>query len=103
MGAPPQARAWMILAAMPLMLAVPLFAHANGGASATDPHPAAAASASSPAVLTFEIRHFDVHGNTLLTASELRGLLAPYTGKGRNFGDVQRALEALQKAYKDRG
>ncbi|HET8610287.1 MAG TPA: ShlB/FhaC/HecB family hemolysin secretion/activation protein [Burkholderiales bacterium] len=103
MGSPPQARAWLILAAIPLMLAAPEFAHANGSASATDPHPAAAAPASSSAVLTFEIKHFDVAGNTLLSTSELHDLLAAYTGKGRDFGAVQRALEALQKAYKDRG
>jgi hemolysin activation/secretion protein len=49
--------------------------------------------------LTFDIKGFQVEGNTLLPAERLRALLAPYTGKNRDFGDVQRALRALEQAY----
>jgi hemolysin activation/secretion protein len=51
----------------------------------------------------FDIARFQVDGNSLLSADELQGLLSPFTGKGRNFGDVQRALEALENAYHKRG
>lgn len=49
--------------------------------------------------LKFEIRHFQVDGNTLLQPDEINRALVPFTGKQKDFGDVQRALEALQEAY----
>jgi hemolysin activation/secretion protein len=51
----------------------------------------------------FQISRFDVHGNTLLTPAEVQAAVAPYTGPGRDFGDVQRALEALEELYHARG
>src|SRR6266853_1433077 len=51
----------------------------------------------------FEIQRFLVEGNTLLKQSELDGILTPFSGKNRDFGDIQRALEALQDAYTGRG
>lgn len=51
----------------------------------------------------FEIARFDVQGNTLLAPSDIEKLLARFTGKDRDFGDVQRALEALEDAYRQRG
>jgi len=51
----------------------------------------------------FEIVRFDVEGNTLLPASVVTGLLAPFVGGERDFGDVQRALEALEAAYHRHG
>jgi hemolysin activation/secretion protein len=51
----------------------------------------------------FEISRFVVQGNTLLTDAEVEAALAPFRGAGRDFGDVQRALAALQKAYAARG
>jgi hemolysin activation/secretion protein len=51
----------------------------------------------------FDISRYDVKGNNLLSAAALDSLLAPYTGKGRSFADVQRALEALEKAYRQKG
>jgi len=47
----------------------------------------------------FEIAGFAVEGNTLLPAQSIDQLLTPYTGKNRDFGYVQRALEALEGAY----
>lgn len=52
---------------------------------------------------SFEIRRFQVEGNTLIEAPLVEQLLVPYTGKQRNFADVQRALEALEAAYQQRG
>jgi len=47
----------------------------------------------------FEITQFKVEGNTLLPPQEIDKILAPFTGKERDFGDVQRALETLEGAY----
>lgn len=51
----------------------------------------------------FDIERFDVRGNTILDAAEVAAAVAPYTGKRKDFADVQRALEALQIRYQDRG
>jgi hemolysin activation/secretion protein len=54
-------------------------------------------------VIRFEIARFEVKGNTLLPQPQIDELLSKYTGKERDFGDVQRALEALEAAYHQRG
>lgn len=51
----------------------------------------------------FEITRFVVEGNALLKLEEIEQAVAPFTGKDKNFADVQRALEALQAAYKEQG
>jgi len=51
----------------------------------------------------FPISRFEVSGNTLLSADEVQATVAPYAGPGRDFGDVQRALEALEGLYHARG
>ncbi len=51
----------------------------------------------------FEISHFKVEGNTLLSSQEVDKILAPFTGKERDFGHVQRALEALEATYHQHG
>lgn len=65
--------------------------------------PAPAPAAAPAAEPRFDIKKFTVHGATLITADGLRLLLAPFTGKGKDFGDVQRALEALEKSYASKG
>lgn len=59
----------------------------------------AAAADEQDAVGRFEITRFAVQGNTLLADQVVNDLLTPYTGKARNFGHVQMALEALEGAY----
>ncbi|MDO8300848.1 ShlB/FhaC/HecB family hemolysin secretion/activation protein [Lacisediminimonas sp.] len=51
----------------------------------------------------FDIQRYQVEGNTLLPAHEVEALLAPMTGRGRVYGDIQKALEALEAAYRGRG
>lgn len=51
----------------------------------------------------FEITRFDIKGNTLLSQDEVTKLVAPFTGKDRVYGDVQRALETLEAAYRAKG
>lgn len=51
----------------------------------------------------FDIERFEVVGDTLLGASTVQRLVTPFTGKEKDFGDVQRALEALEGAYRELG
>jgi len=51
----------------------------------------------------FEIKRFDVQGNTLLSPEIVQAAVAPFTGKDKDFADIQRALEALEQSYRDRG
>lgn len=51
----------------------------------------------------FDIERFDIRGNTLLPPGQVVSLVAPYAGKGRVYGDIQKALEALENAYRARG
>lgn len=62
-----------------------------------------AADAVTPEVPHFDIQRYRVEGNTLLPAEKIDSVLAPFTGKGKDFGTVQEALEALEKAYHDQG
>ena len=51
----------------------------------------------------FAISRFAVEGNSLLPGAEVEGLLAPFAGPARSFGDVRRAVDALQQAYRRQG
>ena len=51
----------------------------------------------------FDIQRFSVSGSTLLSAEEIERIVAPFIGKHKEFGDIQRALEALERAYRDHG
>ncbi len=61
------------------------------------------ADAADDGAIRFEISRFTVQGNTLLSQAQIDSVLAPYSGKERDFGYVQRALEALEAAYHERG
>lgn len=64
---------------------------------------AQAPAADPTAPIRFEITRFDASGNTLLPAADVAAAVAPFAGKERDFGDVQRALEALEVAYRQAG
>lgn len=51
----------------------------------------------------FNIIRFQVEGNTLLPEAEVDRLLSPLVGPGRVYGDIQKALEALDQAYRKQG
>jgi hemolysin activation/secretion protein len=53
--------------------------------------------------LKFEIQRYQVNGNSLLKPADVARIVAPYTGKQKDFSDIQRALEALEIAYRDLG
>ena len=50
----------------------------------------------------FDIAKFEVRGNTLLPQARIDELLTPFTGKDKDYADVQRALEALNNEYRRR-
>lgn len=52
---------------------------------------------------TFEIRQFLLEGNTLLPPEKTLKILSVYTGKNRDFADIQHAIEQLENAYKNLG
>ena len=64
-----------------------------------------AAPAPKPAVQdeTFNINSFAVSGNTILSNDVLLLLVTPFTGEKRVYGDIQKALEALEGGYRIRG
>lgn len=78
---------------------LPLFLFALAGS------PPVLAEASFPAGQTerFDIQRFQIDGSSLLEAAELEGLVTPYTGPRREYGDIQRALETVEGAYRRRG
>jgi hemolysin activation/secretion protein len=45
-------------------------------------------------IVRFEIRQFQLQGNTLLSAGEVEAILKPYTGPVKDFGDAARAGNA---------
>ncbi|HEY4365703.1 MAG TPA: ShlB/FhaC/HecB family hemolysin secretion/activation protein [Steroidobacteraceae bacterium] len=51
----------------------------------------------------FAITRVDVQGNTLLDPSLVQGLVGEFVGQNRDFSYVERALAALQAAYRERG
>ena len=48
----------------------------------------------------FDIDRFEIEGNTLLKPNEIEAVLKPFFGKQREYGDVQRAIEALRQRYR---
>jgi hemolysin activation/secretion protein len=64
---------------------------------------ASAAGEKPDAVPRFDIKGYKVEGNTLIPADNLESILSLFTGKERDFGTVQEALDALEQAYRDRG
>lgn len=51
----------------------------------------------------FDVTGFKVEGNTILTAAQVEAILKPFTGRGKDFGDVQQAIESLEDSYRARG
>jgi len=51
----------------------------------------------------FTIQRYEIKGNSLLPAALIEQTLRPFTGSGREYGDLQRALEALEVLYRGAG
>ena len=86
--------AWLSLVCASFLLQFPFQSQAQ-----TQPHGQAQA-APEP---KFDIRSFLVEGSALLKKEEIEAAVGPFTGRSKDFADVQRALEALERAYTDKG
>jgi len=51
----------------------------------------------------FDIVRFQIEGNTLLPEAEVQRVVTPLLGLKRVYGDIQKALEALEGAYRRAG
>lgn len=52
---------------------------------------------------TFDVARYEVTGAQLIPVAEIDRLVVPFTGKAKVFGDIQRALEAIEESYRSRG
>jgi hemolysin activation/secretion protein len=52
---------------------------------------------------SFDIVRFQIEGNSILPAQRTQELVAPFVGRRKNYGDVQKALEALEGDYRRLG
>jgi hemolysin activation/secretion protein len=82
---------------------IALFLYVGAQFAQAQARPSAAPVAAQAADPRFAIDKFTVHGAALIAPDGLQRILAPYTGANKTFGDVQQALEALEKAYTARG
>lgn len=51
----------------------------------------------------FELKTFEVNGNSLLNDDQVRAAVILFTGPGRTAADVEKARDALEKKYHDAG
>ena len=51
----------------------------------------------------FEIRRFVVEGATLISATDIDLATAAFVGGNKDFSDVQRALESIERLYAGKG
>lgn len=51
----------------------------------------------------FEIKRFEVNGNTLLEPDQIDATLRPFTGPAKAFADIEAARQALLIAYQEAG
>jgi hemolysin activation/secretion protein len=51
----------------------------------------------------FEIRDFEVTGNSIFPPDKLRDTVVSFTGNGKTAADVEKARDALEKLYHDAG
>jgi hemolysin activation/secretion protein len=52
---------------------------------------------------SFDIVRFQIEGNSILSAEKAQQLVAPFVGRGKIYGDVQKALEALEGEFRRLG
>ena len=71
---------------------------AQAPASQSKPEPAQAAPEPK-----FDIRSFVVEGASLISKEEIEAAVGPFTGRDKDFSDVQRALEGLERSYTEKG
>jgi hemolysin activation/secretion protein/AraC-like DNA-binding protein len=63
----------------------------------------ATTNAPAPRVLKFNVDHYEVTGNTVLSPNVISKVLAPFTGQDVDIGRITNAMAALQAEYFQRG
>jgi hemolysin activation/secretion protein len=88
-------------AALAVSLAVWLVALSLIGPSMVFAQPAASppAAAGAPVEPRFRIARYQVEGATLVPLPALQAAVAPFTGEGRRFSDIELAQEAVREVY----
>ena len=71
--------------------------------TAGQPVYAQAPPAAAPADERFAINAFKVEGNSILSSAEVDAAVTPFAGKSKVYGDIQKALESLERTYRARG
>lgn len=69
----------------------------------TKPQSLSSTATNKTALVKFEVRHFDVIGNTILRQTEIDSALKTGIGPAVTLNDVRNAASNLQKAYRARG
>ena len=85
---------------MALLCAALLMRH---WAIAQQPPPPAPPEAKSASALTFEVRRYDIAGNSLLSAASLDEVFAGAVGPAVTLPQIRQAVGRLQLAYRERG
>src|SRR5262245_29746701 len=88
---------------MPRPVRTALFAALLASTAGAIPVSFAQQPASEIASPRFTIQRFELAGATLIATEDLDRIVAPFTGSGKDFGDVQRAVEVVEEAYRARG
>lgn len=60
-------------------------------------------SAAEKAETGFEIKGYEIMGNTIFKTDRLKKAAAPFTGSGKTAEDVEKARDAVEKVYHDAG
>lgn len=75
----------------------------GSSAALAQPQPSAASESASHQEPRFEIKRFVVNSATLISSAEAETATMPFVGKEKDFADVQRALEAIERLYTVKG
>ncbi len=51
----------------------------------------------------YDVRHFEIYGNTALAPEEIDRILSPAAGPAASLDQLHKALAQLQSAYRERG
>jgi hemolysin activation/secretion protein len=77
--------------------------HENLVATETQPAPDSPVTLPAWTAPVYDIRHFEIYGNTKLTPEEIDRILAPAAGPTADLEQLENALVKLRAAYRERG
>jgi hemolysin activation/secretion protein/AraC-like DNA-binding protein len=92
---------WLLCGSLSAATNAPPPPPASSGTNSANSAPVATNAA--VATPKFEVKQYIVEGNTILDQRTLDSLFAPAKGKEISFQQINQAITAVQKAYRDRG